>query len=158
MTPSERLCMSIIFNSSLIALNVVCQTPEQVIEKSGQLLFDAKLCSADYITAMKQVYHEYGAYIVLDHGIAMPHARPDCGVLANGFSIMTLAQPVSFGHPEFDPVHVVISIASQQSSSHLTMIQLIANLIEQGIVNVAMQATTQKCLFDFIHPLITEEK
>lgn len=64
----------------------------------------------------------------------MPHARPEKGALQTGFSLVTTATPISFGHDEFDPVSVVIAIAGADADSHIKMIQLIASLIESDIV------------------------
>jgi len=153
----KELCMSIIFHPSLIALNTDYQKPEDVIKKSGELLREAQLCTEGYIDAMLQGYHQFGAYIVLDSGIAMPHARPEKGALATGFSIMTLKNPVCFGNQDFDPVSVAIAIVGHESSAHIQLIQLVASLIEHNIVSVATQATSQQHLFDFINPFLTEE-
>ena len=72
---------------------------------------------------MLTVYEDFGAAIVIDDGIAIPpHARPEKGALQTGFSLVTTATPISFGHDEFDPVSVVIAIAGADADSHIKMI------------------------------------
>lgn len=146
--------MGIIFNPSLIELNANATTAEEAIEKAGQRLIDAQICSSNYVQAMLDVYHEYGAYIVLDTGIAMPHARPEMGAKATGFSILQLAQPVIFNHADFDPVQVIIAIASCDDNEHIQLIQLIATLIEKQIVSTVIQAKTKQEIVNIIQPLI----
>ncbi|OCG27309.1 hypothetical protein A9G11_12910 [Gilliamella sp. wkB108] len=146
--------MNIIFNSSLITLDVDCQTAEQAIERAGELLVKAQLCTDDYVSAMKQVYQNFGAYIVLDNAIAMPHARPEHGAKATGFSIITLKNPIEFGNEDFDPVTVVVAIVSNELDAHVDLIQLIATLIENDLVSVAQRSTTPQSLVNFVEPFI----
>ncbi|WP_294610993.1 PTS sugar transporter subunit IIA [uncultured Gilliamella sp.] len=146
--------MNMIFNSSLITLNANCRTAEQAIVEAGKLLVKAQLCSVDYISAMKQVYQNFGAYIVLDNAIAMPHARPEHGAKGTGFSIVTLNNPIEFGNEDFDPVTVVVAIVANELDTHIDLIQLIATLIENDLVSVAKQAATPQSLVNFIEPFI----
>ncbi|WP_200549866.1 PTS sugar transporter subunit IIA, partial [Klebsiella pneumoniae] len=82
--------------------------------------------------------------------IAMPHARPKKGALQTGFSLVTTARPISFGHDEFDPVSVVIAIAGADADSHIKMIQLIASLIESDIVTFLQQENDVNSVLHFI--------
>ena len=41
---------------------------------------------------------EHGPYIVIAPGLALAHARPGPEVLADGLAVVTLAEPVPFGH------------------------------------------------------------
>ncbi|EIW0691794.1 PTS transporter subunit EIIA, partial [Klebsiella pneumoniae] len=99
---------------------------------------------------MLTVYEDFGAAIVIDDGIAMPHARPEKGALQTGFSLVTTATPISFGHDEFDPVSVVIAIAGADADSHIKMIQLIASLIESDIVTFLQQENDVNSVLHFI--------
>ncbi|AOY01106.1 PTS ascorbate transporter subunit IIA [Jeongeupia sp. USM3] len=61
---------------------------------------------------------ELGPYFLLAPGLAMPHARPENGVLQNGFALVTLKTPVVFGSPENDPVDILITLAAVDAKSH----------------------------------------
>lgn len=89
--------MEIIFDPSLIALKQNISRAEEAIELAGSLLAVRQICSAEYVTEMLTVYEDFGAAIVIDDGIAMPHARPEKGALQTGFSLVTTATPISFG-------------------------------------------------------------
>ena len=122
----------------------------EAIELAGSLLARRQICSAEYVNEMLTVYEDFGAAIVIDDGIAMPHARPEKGALQTGFSLVTTATPVTFGHDEFDPVTVVIAIAGADADSHIKMIQLIASLIESDIVTFLQQENDVNSVLHFI--------
>jgi PTS system ascorbate-specific IIA component len=126
--------MKIAFDDSLISLQQNILSPEQAIKLSGDLLAQQHICTPEYVDEMIKVYKDFGPAIVIDYGLAMPHARPVKGALKTGFSLVTTKNPVSFGHEEFDPVNVIIAIAGSDPDSHIKMIQMIAMLIEADIV------------------------
>ena len=140
--------MEIIFDPSLIALKQNISRAEEAIELAGSLLARRQICSAEYVNEMLTVYEDFGAAIVIDDGIAMPHARPEKGALQTGFSLVTTATPISFGHDEFDPVSLAIAIAD--ADSHIKMIQLIASLIESDIVTFLQQENDVNSVLHFI--------
>ena len=146
----QELRMEIIFDPSLIALKQNISRAEEAIELAGSLLARRQICSAEYVNEMLTVYEDFGAAIVIDDGIAMPHARPEKGALQTGFSLVTTATPISFGHDEFDPVSVVIAIAGADADSHIKMIQLIASLIESDIVTFLQQENDVNSVLHFI--------
>ena len=61
---------------------------------------------------------ELGPYFLLAPGLAMPHARPENGVLQNGFALVTLKTPVCFGNPDNDPVDLLITMAAVDAQAH----------------------------------------
>ncbi|WP_434666918.1 PTS sugar transporter subunit IIA [Klebsiella sp. B345] len=143
--------MEIIFDRRLIALNQNISTASQAIELSGTLLTRQKICRPEYINAMLEVYEDFGPAIVIDDGLAMPHARPEKGASRTGFSLITTQHPIHFGHEEFDPVSVIIGIAGADANSHIKMIQIIASLIESDIVAFLRKQHDINTVFNFIH-------
>lgn len=148
--------MAIIFNRALIAPGEDLSTVEEAIRYAGTLLAAQGICSPEYIDEMCQVYQAFGPAIVLDYGLAMPHARPEKGARHTGFAIVTTRQPLYFGHEEFDPVSVVIAIAGVDATSHINMIQLIARLIEVDIVAFLQQEKDRDAILHFIQRRIEE--
>lgn len=143
--------MEIIFDRRLIALNQNISTASQAIELAGELLTRQKICRPEYVNAMLEVYEDFGSAIVIDDGLAMPHARPEMGATRTGFSLITTQHPIRFGHEEFDPVSVIIAIAGADANSHIKMIQLIASLIESNIVSRLHKEHDINTVFNFIH-------
>lgn len=142
--------MEIIFDPTLIALKQNISTAEQAIEFAGSLLVRQNICRVEYIGEMLEVYRDFGPAIVIDYGLAMPHARPEKGALLTGFSLVTTQQPIAFGYEEFDPVNVIIAIAGADADSHIKMIQLIASLIESDIVSFLQQENDINSVLHFI--------
>jgi len=57
-------------------------------------LYQAQACDEQYIDEMIAVYHEFGSIIVLDDGVAMPHARPEKGALKTALPRLMLIQRI----------------------------------------------------------------
>ena len=45
----------------------------------------------------------------------MPHTRPENGAKKTGFALVTLKNPVSFGHSDNDPVEIVLCICAKDA-------------------------------------------
>lgn len=116
-------------NKSLIRLDVEVATPEEAIRQAGSLLVAANKVEERYIDAMVKGFQDVGPYIVLAPLIAIPHARPEHGVIEQGFSLIRLKNPVVFGHPTNDPVQLVCAICGTDATSHIGMLQSIAAVL-----------------------------
>ncbi|MDX5630257.1 MULTISPECIES: PTS sugar transporter subunit IIA [unclassified Brenneria] len=111
-----------------VGINVSSWT--DMIEKAAQPLIEGGYVTPQYATAIINNTLEYGAYYVFDEGIAIPHARPECGVLKNCFSMVTLRDPVSINGSE--PVDIIIMFGGVNSDEHITDgIASIVNLLEK---------------------------
>lgn len=101
---------------------------------------------------------EWGPYYVVAPGIALPHARPEQGVIANGIAVTTLEEPVSFGHEDCDPVWLLISLSAADANTHLATIQRISALLANDELLVQLQqATTDSQLFELFHSHCVQE-
>ena len=88
------------------------------------------------------VVDEFGAYIVIAPGLALAHARPGDDVVAEGLSVVTLSEPVPFGHPHNDPVGVVLGLAVTSSDEHVRFVSELANVFNDPNVIPAIRAAT----------------
>ncbi|AIA71165.1 PTS sugar transporter subunit IIA [Pectobacterium atrosepticum] len=113
-----------------IQLGVICKTWEEAIYCAAQPLISAGCITIDYPVAVIESTKEYGPYYVFDEGVAIPHARPECGVIENCFSLLTLHTPLSIQGSE--PVDILIMFGGVNSDEHITEgIASIVNLLEQ---------------------------
>ena len=103
---------------------------EDAIRKAGALLVDAGYAEQQYVDAMVDVVNSYGPYIVILPGVALAHARPECGAKKIGLSLITLNEPVKFGNETFDPVKLVFALCATDNHSHLDLLQEIAIIFE----------------------------
>lgn len=101
-----------------INLNVDASDWIDAIRKGGQLLIDAGSCTEKYIDAMISGCVRNGPYFLIAPGLAMPHARPELGVIETGYAIVTLKKGVEFGDKDNDPVDILIFMAAKDQATH----------------------------------------
>lgn len=108
-----------VLTEELIQVNYDAADSIDAVTTAGNLLVKKHLAKESYIEGMLENLKVNGTYIVIAPGIAMPHARPETGALDIGFSILTLANPVVFGHPKNDPVQLVVGLCAVDHHTHL---------------------------------------
>ncbi|NNC13032.1 PTS sugar transporter subunit IIA [Planctomonas sp. JC2975] len=113
---------------SAIDLGVHAADWRAAVRFAGSALRRSGATRDSYTERMIQVIDEFGAYIVIAPGLALAHARPGPDVLADGLSVVTLATPVSFGHPHNDPVRVVVGLAVATPDAHVNSVAELANI------------------------------
>jgi PTS system ascorbate-specific IIA component len=91
---------------------------------------------------MIEVIREFGAYIVIAPGLALAHARPGADVLTDGLCVVTLVEPVTFGHPHNDPVSVIVGLAVAGADDHLQFVAELANVFNDPTVIPALAGAT----------------
>lgn len=102
---------------------------EDATETVGQLLVAAGKITPDYITAMKRVLKEMGPYAVIAPGIVLLHSRPEDGVMQACLGLITLIDPVPFGHSENDPVDLVFALGAVDKQAHISALQQLAEML-----------------------------
>lgn len=95
---------------------------------AGEALRVSGATDAAYTGRMIDVIDDFGAYVVIAPGLALAHARPGEDVLRDALSVVTLENPVPFGHPHNDPVSVVLGLAVTTSEGHVAWVAEIANV------------------------------
>ena len=63
-------------------------------------------------------------------------------VIAEGLSVVTLAEPVAFGHPHNDPVSVVLGLAVTTGDELVLLVAELANVFNDPRVIPALAAAT----------------
>ncbi len=95
-----------------------------------------------YAREMIRMIDEHGPYVVIAPGLALAHARPGPEVLADGLSVVTLAEPVRFGHPHNDPVSVILGLAILTADRHLAVVAAVANIFNDSTAIADLAAAT----------------
>lgn len=132
-----------VLNKDLIKTNAEIKSRDEAVRESGLLLCRQGLAEESYVEAMIQNVKENGTYIVIAPGIAMPHARPECGAKKIGISLMTLKEPVVFGHKVNDPVKIVIGLCAVDHQTHLTALsELVEILNDKEKIDLILKAGT----------------
>lgn len=108
----------LVTDDRVVLHQVVDDWREAIALVAAPLVADGSITSA-YIQSMIGAVEEYGAYIVLVPHVALAHARPEGMVKRQAMSVMTLEEPIEFGHKENDPVSVVFCLAATDNRSHM---------------------------------------
>jgi PTS system ascorbate-specific IIA component len=125
-----------------IEIGVHVDTWRAAVTAAGDALERSGATVPGYTGRMIAVIAEFGAYVVIAPGLALAHARPGPDVLAEGLSVVTLADPVAFGHPHNDPVSVIVGLAVRNADEHLQFVAELANVFNDPLVIPAIAAAT----------------
>lgn len=109
-----ELKQSLIENKS-IKIGVEAKDWQDAIKKGTDLLIKSNAVKEEYYHAIIKNTEEYGPYYIILPGVAMPHARPEYGVIKDSFSLITLKKPVEFQDKK---VSILITLAAISSESH----------------------------------------
>ena len=144
-----------LFTEKNIELDLISESPEEIIRAGGNLLMENGSVLEGYIDEMLNSYKKLKAYMVISPGIAIPHARPDTSAIKSGISFIRLKNPVFFGHPENDPVSLVFSIAGTSGDNHIELIQMLSEILfDKNIMNGLYNVKTKE---DFLKLLSEKE-
>lgn len=105
------------------------------IYKSSKILLEIGAIEREYIDAMIQNIEDYGPYIVVSKGVAIPHASSEKGVKKTAMSLVKLKNPVNFGVEEFDPIEFVICLSSINNEHFYAFFDLVNGLQNCEIKN-----------------------
>ena len=117
---------SLIENNS-IKLNQTAANWEEAIKIGIDLLVASGAIEPRYYDNIVSNIKEMGPYIVLAPGLAMPHARPEEGVIRTAFGLTTLAQPVDF---DGEQISVLVTLAGSDSDIHMEGIMEITQIFD----------------------------
>jgi PTS system ascorbate-specific IIA component len=145
-----------LLNGTTVEANLSANSWEEAVELVGEVMASAGVVEAPYIEAMKETIRKFGPYCVIAPGVAMPHARPEDGVLKPGFALITLKTPVEFGSSANDPVDIVIGFAAENKERHIEALRELATYFgNNGFVHRIRSARSKE---EIINGLKIERK
>ena len=146
----EKLDITDLLKVKNISVNQRASNWEEAIKKSGELLLKNGYIKESYITAMIDVVKEYGSYIVISDGVALPHARCEDNVVSTGMSLLSLSDPVIF--PGGKEVDLLISISSEDNKEHLdSLVDLMSLLTDHDFKKKVKKMNTPNEVLKFIY-------
>lgn len=101
----------------------------EAVRAAGAGLVATGAATDAYTDEMILAVETLGPYIVIAPGIALAHSRPSPAVLKTGMSLVTLANPVPFGHRSNDPVSLVIGLAAPDDEGHVNGLAMLAGFL-----------------------------
>ena len=92
-----------------------------------------------------------GAYYVLCPDVALVHARPEDGVIHKQLAITLVKAPITFKGKE-DTVRLIITLAAEDSQSHLEVLQQIAEILtdEKRIQSFMKMNDVDSLYYEFV--------
>lgn len=148
-TPS--LPLSALITEDIVGAKVMADSWEDAVEYAGNLLSKAGKVEPAYITAMIKAIKEIGPYVVIAPGIALPHARPEDGVITPCLGVITLLRPVRFGHSQNDPVDLIFALGAADKNTHISALQQLATFLsDPSVLEAIRSATTGHALYEIL--------
>ena len=102
---------------------------KDAIRISVQPLEEQGYVEARYKEEIISKVEELGPYIILAPSIALPHARPEQGVIQSQVAITLFREDVSFNKKD-TTAKLFITLAAADSNSHLNTLMAISNVLQ----------------------------
>ncbi|WP_156286250.1 PTS sugar transporter subunit IIA [Oceanivirga salmonicida] len=136
-----------LFNENNVIFLEKIDTWQEAIVMASKPLLDNKSIEQKYIDKMIENINKLGFYVVLDDYIAMPHSRPEDGVLENCVSFLKLEKAVLFGE---EPINLIFVIGAKDSNSHVDMIKKLMEIFKDEIKDKILKVKTKKELLKIL--------
>ena len=106
--------------------------------------------TSEYYEGIIRATEEYGPYYVIAPQFAMPHARPECGGMKTGFSLVTLKHGVCFGSKDNDPVDIILTLVARTAKdmNENAIVQVMEFLESKNIFDGVRKATSKDTLIE----------
>lgn len=108
--------------------------------------------ASSYTDGMIESVQKNGPYFVITKGMALAHARPECGANRLALNFTTFDPPISFGAGENDPVHLIITLAATDPNSHIDLLSALAEtLMDESRMHQLYAAKTPEEFCALLH-------
>ena len=116
---------------------------QAAIRQAAKPLLDHEKIEESYIQAMIKKVQDYGAFIHIGKGIALPHARPEDGVNKIGMSLLKVTQPICLLDDPAHEVQLFICLAAVDNETHLRALSSLTKILSnKEYLNQLLQAQT----------------
>lgn len=124
---------------------------KQAISLACQPLIDHGNIENRYIEAIFSKLEEYGPFIDLGQGVAIPHARPEDGVNHLGMSFLKLEKPINLLNDENHQVQLFITLAAIDNETHLKALSRLTKILsDKKQLKQLKEATNAKEIIELI--------
>lgn len=117
---------------------------KEAVKIGTDLLEKVGTITPQYYQSILEGVEELGPYFLMAPGMAMPHGRPEGGVLKNSFALVVLKEPVEFGDEDNDPIDILITLAATDSETQNegAIVQVVTLLDDEKAVEDLRTAKT----------------
>lgn len=120
---------------------------EEAIKMVANPLLESGSIKQSYVDAILESIAAGGTYIDLGHGIALPHHRPESGVIKTGLSALRVRPDVLLNDDEKHPIKLFICLAAADSKNHLETLAALGRLLSNPTAREELLATTNPAEF-----------
>lgn len=121
-----------VFTFSAVQFVTTCGNWQDAIRLACQPLEALRVINPDYTRAIIDTTEEHGPWYILTPGFAMPHARPEDGVLSQDTHLSLLRIQNNVAFEEHGAVGLLIVLAAGNGTEHLVRIQQLTQWLEEN--------------------------
>lgn len=138
-----------LLSENRIILNAKVLNKEEAVRLAAKPLLEEGHISEEYVEDILVELEDIGPYMAIMPGVVIAHSRPGEYVKKECVSIMTLIEPIKFGHETNDPIEIIFVIAAKENNGHLDALQDLARvLINEESVNKIKNAERAEEVMD----------
>ena len=100
---------------------------KEAVLKSGEILIKNKVVNKKYVDEMIKIILKLGAYIVIEEGIAIPHASISENVYKTGVSLLIVKEKIYF--PNGKGANIFLSFAAKNKNEYEIILKDLFELI-----------------------------
>lgn len=143
-----RPMLTELITPEMIQLNDQPLEWEEAIRLTAQPLVTQGKIEDQYIDAMINKVKQYGPFIHIGKGIALPHARPEDGVNELGMSLLKVQEPVLLMDDEKHAIRLFVCLAAVDNEAHLRALSSLTKLLsnKENLEKLLNAATKEEIL------------
>lgn len=116
-----------------IIINKQPSSIESAITVAVQPLINDGIVDSNYTSAILKQLEQFGSYMVISPHIALIHAGTDYVQNGVGFALTYFTEGIIFGSKANDPVHLVITLATDHPNAHLKALGQLSELLSNDL-------------------------
>lgn len=125
-----------------IELDYAASDWRDAVTRVGHLLERRGCVVPRYTRGMVELIERIGGYSVTAGGVALPHARPEDGVVRHGVALVRLKSPVAFPRKEGTPVDLIFGLAGRPSDAYFKMMEELTDILSDEASLEAIRKAT----------------
>ncbi|HBM74829.1 MAG TPA: hypothetical protein DD429_04650 [Clostridiaceae bacterium] len=110
-----------------IRVNVAVLNWENALIEAGMLLTHNGYVKESYVQSLIKSFKNFGSYMIIAQGVAIPHAKNENNVLKTGMSLLILKNEVEA--PDKRTLKIILAFASLDNTEHLEALTQFYNLV-----------------------------
>lgn len=122
----------------------------EAVQVAVEPLIEQGYVEARYVDAIINAAIDLGPYFVLCPEVAMPHARPEQGVISSQIAVTLMRKPVRFKEAGPD-VRLIVALAAEDSDGHLDALRQLAHVLgKDGRIAALVSAQSPEELYNLL--------